>query len=549
MRDAELLGRPLAEGRRAVRLENGRIELRTRRIERGWLVTGTVRGRPGRVELARVSLPREILLNNWQSWGPLAKVRSGERPRGFEKMFDAASPYLFTPVPDMTRLGPVSDDLIAWRGGLAGFAASRTAFPCLTAGGDSAAAILEYAGAEFEDPVALEPFLILQGDPVEDLLDDYADSAAAAAEVRPASWNPVGWCSWYHYFRGIEWPDVLENLEAAAGRWPFEVFQLDDGYQSEIGDWLDLRPGFPSLPEMARKIRAAGFIPGIWTAPFSVAESSRLFQRFPEWLVSEEGRPKFCYNGWGRKIYALDASREDVRAWLFRTFRFLQRAGFGYFKIDFLFAGSIPGVRARGTPPVAAYRQGLRTIREATKGSFLLGCGAPLLASAGLVDGMRIGEDTAPFWDSGRSPFHGPNAVTALRNALMRQFLHRRLWLNDPDCLLLRSREIDLTEEERGLYALTAGTLDNLLFDSDRLALVDDGGQALFRRAIALRGGRPRVRGLLDEDFLIESGGGPAGPFRLAVNLEEDSRKIAGRPVPARSAVFLDGAPLSPPSV
>jgi len=47
--------------------------------------------------------------------------------------------------------------------------------------------------------------------------------------------------------------------------------------------------------------------------------------------------------------------------------------------------------------PIQAYREGLNVIRKAVGKSFILGCGAPLLPSAGLVDGMRIGEDTAPY--------------------------------------------------------------------------------------------------------------------------------------------------------
>ncbi|MCK7579402.1 MAG: hypothetical protein MZV65_29225 [Chromatiales bacterium] len=73
--------------------------------------------------------------------------------------------------------------------------------------------------------------------------------------------------------------------------------------------------------------------------------------------------------------------------------------------------------------------------------------------------------------------------------------MHRRWWLNDPDCLLLREKDIDLTFEEKALYARTAGMLDAMLIDSDDLELVDDRGRALLAEAVALKGGRPQVRG------------------------------------------------------
>lgn len=252
------------------------------------------------------------------------------------------------------------------------------------------------------------------------------------------------------------------------------------------------------------------------------------------------GRPKICYKGWGKPVYALDTTHPEARKWLFETFSALKRAGFSYFKIDFLFAGAMPGSRRRDVTPIQAYREGLKVIRKAVGDGFVLGCGAPLLSSAGLVDGMRIGEDTAPYWKTKPSGFQGPNAYFALKNALLRQFMHRSFWLNDPDCLLLRGRETELTPNERELYALAAGALDNMLIVSDDLSLLGDDEKGLLRRVLGLRGGRSRVHGLLGEDaYLIRSGGGPAGRFGLAVNLSDEAREIEGETVAPRSAALI----------
>jgi hypothetical protein len=50
--------------------------------------------------------------------------------------------------------------------------------------------------------------------------------------------------------------------------------------------------------------------------------------------------------------------------------------------------------------PLTAYRRGLEIIRAATgpEGD-LLGCGAPILPSVGLVDAMRVSPDTAPAYE------------------------------------------------------------------------------------------------------------------------------------------------------
>ncbi len=89
----------------------------------------------------------------------------------------------------------------------------------------------------------------------------------------------------------------------------------------------------------------------------------------------------------------------------------------------------------------------MELIREAAgPDTYLLGCGAPLGPSLGIVDGMRIGTDTAPDWEP---KYMGiellfpndpdiPSAKNALQNTISRSAMHNRWWHNDPDCLLLR---------------------------------------------------------------------------------------------------------------
>ena len=540
----QLFGKTARPGRLVRRLANARIEAVVERTARDHLVTGTVAGRPGRIEVFRAPAPAAFLLNNWQSWGPMERVTPATRFPELEAVVRDYSPYLFSPLPDELPRGPVSDYFAAWDGGLAGFLASRVGHPFFTVEGGDLVGWIDYFDAEFATPVALEPLAIFEGGSVEDLLEAYAGLVKRTNRVRINPWNPIGWCSWYHYFGKLGWPDVLENLEAAAAdrsAFPFDVFQVDDGYETEIGDWETPKPGYPDLAGLAGAITAKGFRAGIWTAPFSAAESSRLFVEHPDWMVAEGGRPKPCYRGWGRTIYALDTTRPEVKRWLSETFAALRRAGFSYLKIDFLFAAAMPGTRHKRVTPIQAYREGLRVIRRAAGTDFVLGCGAPLLPSAGLVDGMRVGEDTAPYWKTKPSGFQGPNAYFALKNALMRQFMHRAFWINDPDCLLLRATETGLARSERELYALTAGALDNMVVVSDRLALFGPEEKELLRRALALRGGRSRVTGLLgDEAFLIESQGGPAGRAHYSVNLSDREIVVGGVKRGPRSGGFLE---------
>lgn len=537
----QLFGKPVRMGRSVRRLGKARLEAAVEMAVGGFIVRGTVSGRPGRVEVLRLPVPETFLMNNWQSWGPTQKAS----PAGtFPELVPIAetNPYGFSPLLGELLPRVWSDYFIAWDGAVLGFLTSKIAHPFFLVEGADLVGYLEYFDAEFDDPVPLEPLAILRGATVEDLLDSYGALVKKENGVRPNPWNPVGWCSWYHYFGDLTWDDVVRNIETARGRkksFPFDVFQVDDGYESDIGDWLKAKPDYPALDGLARAITRNGFRAGIWTAPFSAAETSDVVAGHPGWMVAEDGRPKFCHRSWNRTIHALDLTQPVVQAHIFELFDTLKRAGFDYFKIDFLFGSAMPGDRRRNVTPIQAYREGLRVIRKAVGRSFVLGCGAPLLPSVGLVDGMRIGEDTAPYWKTKPSAFQGPNAYFALKNALLRQFMHRKLWTNDPDCVLLRDHEIELSRNERELYALACGALDNMMIDSDNLSLVGEEGKSLFRRSLDLRGGKSRVLGVLGDDlYLIESKGGPAGDFTLGVNLSDEPAEIRGNTVTARSGAL-----------
>jgi len=536
-----IFGAPPAEGSFVRDEGRFRVEGTIEKIRGGIKVTGRVRGTVGTVEVYRGPAPAEFLANNWQSWGPIQKMKKGDRFLGLAERMDKQGQAVFSPIPGVALDKLVSDHFIAWEGGMAGFLASKIGHPYFAVEGDEVAGYVEYFDTTFDDAVPLEPLVILSGPSIEQVLEEYGIRAALENGVRVSDWNPVGWSSWYHYFTNLTYADVEKNLRLArGGGYPFEVFQVDDGYESDIGDWLSPKPGFAPLADMARLIREAGYHAGIWTAPFCSAGTSGLFGRHPDRFVAEGGRPRTCFRGWSKDIFALDTTRPDVKAGLSETFSALKAMGYDYFKIDFVFAAAMAGTRSRGVTPIQAYREGLEVIRGAVGSSFILGCGAPLLPSIGFVDGMRVGEDTAPFWDSKIAPLDGVNAFYALRNPILRSFMNKKWWLNDPDCLLLRRRDIDLTDDEKALYARTAGALDNILIQSDDLELVDGWGRGLLEEAVRLRGGHVRVRGLMGDDaYAIDSWGGPSGIFRYAANLSDAEATIGGRPIPPRSGLFL----------
>jgi alpha-galactosidase len=349
----------------------------------------------------------------------------------------------------------------------------------------------------------LEPVRIALGSDVNALLEAHAEAQGTRAGARACAPFQAGWCSWYHFFHDVTEDAFIRNLDAlvaARSEIPIELVQLDDGYQRAIGDWLETSEKFPSgLPAVARAVRAAGFTPGLWTAPFCVTPESRVYETHREWLLGDpdgNGDLRGLHHGMWTKdgwVFVLDATQPAVVAHLEGVFRTLVEMGFPYHKIDFLYTQAL---RATAHDPrvtrAARLRRGLAAVRAgAGDEAFVLGCGCPLGPAVGLVDGMRIGPDTAPYWHVMGPKIAGleatlPSGRNALRNTLARAFQHRRLWLNDPDCLMARSNESKLTRDEvRALAASIAVTGGMTIFSDDMPALTGE-DRALVRDTIAL---------------------------------------------------------------
>jgi alpha-galactosidase len=332
-----------------------------------------------------------------------------------------------------------------------------------------------------------EPLILFAGDEVEGSLRAWSDIVAAESPTPPRlpKRRITGWCSWYSLYATIDDPTLLEHLAAAAAfrdahRVPLDIFQIDDGFTPEMGDWLDVKPQFPrGMKPLLADVEAAGFTPGLWIAPFMVGNRSRLFAEHPEWVVTsrETGEPlaqmkfygEFRWHKRSEEYYALDVTHPDAEAWIRRVFRTWGHDwGCRYFKADFMLLGSEFGpAEARwheaGLSRIAIWRRMATLIREEIGDALLLGCGCPLWASVGLVDAMRIGRDIGVSWHGNYS------AESLLRDQLTRNHASGILWQSDPDCVLLRQRFHELSDEQVRSLALFAGLAGGVLMTSDKL--------------------------------------------------------------------------------
>lgn len=352
-------------------------------------------------------------------------------------------------------------------------------------------------------------------------------AAMLGGEMRARAGAPYqrGWCSWYHYFHAITEEAMLSNLRALKemrAEFPLEIVQLDDGYQSALGDWDTANAKFPGgLKKISDAIRDAGFTAGIWTAPFLTARDARVMIDHPEWLIRHhEGEPlRAGYNpNWTTDqdafAYALDPSHSGFTEHLERLFRKLvHEFGYDYLKLDFLYAGAAEGIRHDPSVTRAeTLRRGLEAIRRgAGERAFILGCGCPMGPAVGVVDGMRIGPDVAPYWGASAAASEAgvPGTALAIDAILARSFMHRRLWLNDPDCLMLRAQQTQLTDGERLALAFAIAASGGMLLISDDMSLLGADSARIFQAVarigahvdFAAEGGAPVV-----PDNLMESG-------------------------------------------
>lgn len=341
---------------------------------------------------------------------------------------------------------------------------------------------------------------------------------------------PTGWCSWYQYFQDVTDEDIRNNLATTTDLQPkisLDIIQIDDGFEAQIGDWLEFSPNFPEgVAPLATEIKEAGFVPGLWLAPFIVHPNSRLVDDHPDWLLRGLlGRPVNAGFVWDTFTTALDLTYPDALAYTEEVVHTaVHKWGYPYLKLDFLYAAALSGRRHDSSRTRAqVLRMGLETIRAvAGEETAILGCGCPLGSAVGLVDAMRIGADVDVRWppthNGIRFFFHKepnlPSARNAIQNTLTRSALHRRWWINDPDCLLLRP-ETELTfAEVQSLATVIALTGGSLLL-SDDLPNLPHERLKIAESLLPVIGKRPHVLDWADSPT----------PRKLRLDLENKSGK------------------------
>ncbi len=445
--------------------------------------------RLGVVRLSPHSIPPTFFSNGWQSWSFAGTLTAKQRQpyTDFPPFLGPNNHNPHTPLSDFRRqfsgdMFGVLADPTHHSAIVAGFTSQREQFSSIDVVADPVAPSLRLRAQG--DDVLLPPGQSLRTDdayiqliPEYDLdpLRDYAEAVARENNARVPAQTPVGWCSWYHYFDKVTEADVranLEQIESDRVRLPLPLVQLDDGFEANVGDWFETNSKFPSgLQAVADSIRARNLTPGLWLAPFIAKPDSKLAREYPDWFLRSSNsfgllpsNTGYVFNTFARGLDVTHPAVQNHTRKLIGTA--VNEWGYPYLKLDFLYAAALPGKRHDSTRTRAqALRLGLELIREAAgPDTFLLGCGCPLGPAVGIMDGMRIGPDVdvrwRPIYKGLSLPFRDepsmPSARNAIRNTLTRSPLHRRWWLNDPDCLLVRDTTQLTLDEVTALASVIA---------------------------------------------------------------------------------------------
>ncbi len=314
--------------------------------------------------------------------------------------------------------------------------------------------------------------------------------SAMGVVPRPAP-RLFGYSSWYNRFTDINGTTLRVDLNGCRGLLsPGDVFQVDDGWEPAVGDWLEPDPRrFPSgMRRLADDIHDAGFRAGLWLAPFAAKRGSALAEKHPEFLLTSGGEPVPMGPNWGG-FYALDMDVPGVRSYLEEVFdRVIGDWGFDLLKLDFLFAAAPFGTQTetRG----ARMERAMDLIRELARDVPILGCGVPVMPAFGKVEYCRISGDVSLNWDGDPRDRHRERVSTrlALLNTIFRRELNGRAYLSDPDVIFLREDNLRLTDEQKLLLGRVDALLGGVMLISDDPGTYSDEQRRLYAELRHLTG-------------------------------------------------------------
>ncbi len=355
------------------------------------------------------------------------------------------------------------------------------------------------------EPYIMERFTLTSGQNCENaLLEAYADRAAEYMHAIPTGDLPVGWCSWSCYYN-----DVTEEKirRAADGQVKYtkpgqpNLVQIDDGWQksgSFPGNYVTDEAKFPEgMAATAKYVTDRGMVFGLWLAPFLLSDQSEFYEELKPLSLETVTL--------GEHFHPFDLGDPRYHEHLRKVFRRMtEEYGARYFKLDFLAASIryfLPDrsghVRFKDGFCVECLRKALQVVRDTVGPDvFMISCGAPTLAAAGILNGARMSTDI--IWGKDPSfPTYWQIMKDCVKTVSWRWFLNRKVFVNDPDGLV--SRDVDqgdgfnCTWSEAELWSIAVAMSGGSVLSNDELENLSPARRRLYTRLLPPIGksGRP----------------------------------------------------------
>ncbi len=312
-------------------------------------------------------------------------------------------------------------------------------------------------------------------------------------ELGPMKPSPAGWSSWSCMYDSVTEKHVrtqIKQLAANECRFGADLIQIDDGWEKDnsfAAWWTNDERRFPhGIRALSEFCRNLGLRFGLWNAPGLVHKNSSRFKELRPYLLPDKtGSVTPAFDN----VYGLDITKpEAIELAREMYLRGVNEYGCVYFKIDFIVnlllrIADGENVVYPGDYAAAQYRRYFKEIRKVVGDDvFLLACGAPIGESIGIFDSIRASADIAfnanMWWDIIRQDAQA---------IIMRSPYHGKVFINDPDALIVRdylcpynNDGVKLTFDEARTWATVVAMSGGHILINEELEKIGKDRRALF---------------------------------------------------------------------
>ena len=300
--------------------------------------------------------------------------------------------------------------------------------------------------------------------------------------------NIRGYTSWYNHYQNINEDIILNDLKGIDST-SYDLFQIDDGSETYVGDWLDIdKNKFPNgLKGIVEKIHSKGLKAGIWLAPLVCEKSSKLFNEHQDYLYKENDVPVAAGCNWSGD-YVLDIRKKEVIEYIKQVLHYYIDLGFDFFKLDFLYASALINDPNYTRAEMMSYIMNI--LADELKDKLLLVCGVPLSSAFNKATYARIGPDISlNFDDKFYMRFMHRERISTkitLVNTIYRSIMNRICFYNDPDVYLLRDNNIKLNKKQKEAIVILNHLCGSVYMSSDDVLTYKEESLELLKRAQGL---------------------------------------------------------------